>query len=150
MDLNTWVLIVGCLTLSAIAGAGIFQALFVMPAYFAAPPASLEAFQNDRSFVFWVPLQVVSLVALIAALVSSDAGSRMTAIWVSAACYLVNWVITGIFFIPGVVAFNKVDPAGPPSPELAKRGRTWLRRSWGRHVLTVGAAVALLVAAVAL
>jgi hypothetical protein len=60
--------------------------------------------------------------------------------------YLVNWLITVVFFIPGVVAFNKVDTTGPPSPELAERGRRWLQRSWGRHLLTVAAAFALLVA----
>ena len=37
----------------------------------------------------------------------------MTAIWVATACYVVCWVITGIFSIPGVVAFNKVDTTGP-------------------------------------
>lgn len=145
MDVSTWSLIVGCFCLSVIAGAGVFQALFVMPAYFASPPGSLSAMQNDRSFVFWIPLQLVTLLSLVVALVSSE-GDRRAAIWVSFACYVVCWVITGVFFIPGVVAFNRVDPAGPPSPELAARGRRWLQRSWGRHVLTVGAAGALLVA----
>jgi hypothetical protein len=146
MDVSSWSLITGGFALSAIAGAGVFQALFVMPSYFTSPPASLEAFQNDRSFLFWIPLQVVALLSLIVALVSSDGDARMTAIWVSAGCYLVNWVITGIFFIPGVVAFNRVETTGPASPELAERGRKWLQRSWGRHVLTVGAAIALLIA----
>ncbi len=146
MDVSTWSLIIGCFCLSVIAGAGVFQALFVMPAYFSSPPASLEAMQQDRSFVFWIPLQVLALVSLVVALLSSDGDRRTTAIGVSIACYVVGWVITGLFFIPGVVAFNRVDTSGPPSPELADRGRRWLRRSWGRHVLTVGAAGALLVA----
>lgn len=146
MDVSTWSLIIGSFCLSVIAGAGIFQALFVMPAYFRSPPASLEAMQADKSFLFWIPLQLVTLLALIVGLVSSEGDDRMTAIWVATGCYVVCWVITGIFFIPGVVAFNKVDTTGPPSPELAERGRRWLQRSWGRHVLTVGAAAALLIA----
>ncbi len=146
MDVSIWSLIIGCFCLSVIAGAGVFQALFVMPAYFGSPPESLAAMQNDKSFVFWIPLQLVTLLSLIVALFSSEGDERLTAIWVSVACYVVCWAITGIFFIPGVVAFNKVDTAGPPSPELAERGRRWLQRSWGRHVLTVGAAGALLIA----
>lgn len=146
MDVSTWSLIIGCFCLSVIAGAGIFQALFVMPAYFRSPPASLEAMQKDRSFVFWIPLQAATLLALIVALVSGEGDDRMTAIWISTAFYVGCWVITGVFFIPGVVAFNKVDTSGPPSPELAERGRRWLQRSWSRHVLTVGAAGALLIA----
>lgn len=70
----------------------------------------------------------------------------MTAIWVSTGCYVLCWAITAVFFIPGVIAFNQVDPNGPPSPELAGRGRRWFHRSSGRHILTVGAAAALLVA----
>ena len=146
MDLSTVSLVIGCFCLSSIAGSGVFQALFVMAGYFSDPPASLEAFQKDRSFVFWLPLHVVSLLALVVALVSSEGGDRRTLVWVSVASYVVNWVVTIVFFIPGVVAFNKVDPTGPPSPELAERGRRWLRRSWGRHVLTVIAAFALLAA----
>jgi hypothetical protein len=146
MDVSTWSLIVGCFCLSAIAGVGIFQALFVMPAYFESPPASLAAMQQDKSFLFWIPLQLVTLLALITALLSSEGAERMTAIWVSTACYVLNWAITGVFFIPGVIAFNKVDTTGPPSAELAERGRRWLRRSWGRHVITVAAAIALLIA----
>ncbi len=139
-------MIIGCFCLSVIAGAGIFQALFVMPAYFRSPPASLQAVQTDKSFGFWIPLQVVTLGSLIVALVSSQGDDRLTAIWVSVACYVACWAITAIFFIPGVIAFNKIDTTGPPSPELAARGRRWLQRSWGRHALTVGAAAALLVA----
>jgi hypothetical protein len=146
MNVSTWSLIIGCFCLSSIAGAGIFQALFVMPAYFRSPPASLEAMQTDKSFLFWIPLQLVTLLALVVALVSSDGDDRMTAIWVATACYLACWVITGIFFIPGVVAFNKVDTTGPASPELAERGRRWLQRSWARHALTLGAAASLLIA----
>lgn len=62
----------GCFSLSAIAGVGIFQALFVMPAYFRSPPGSLAAFQPDRSLEFGIPLHVVSLVALVVALMSGD------------------------------------------------------------------------------
>ena len=81
MDVSTLSLIIGCFGLSAIAGSGVFQALFVMPSYFESPPASLEAFQNDRSFVFWIPLQAVSLLALVVALFSSEGDDRRTAIW---------------------------------------------------------------------
>jgi hypothetical protein len=52
MDLSTWSLLVGCFCLSAIAGTGIVQSLFVMPSHFRSPPGSLEAFQKDRSLVF--------------------------------------------------------------------------------------------------
>ena len=48
MTVSDWVLVLGCFCLSVIAGAGLFQALFVMPEYFADPPASLRRYQADR------------------------------------------------------------------------------------------------------
>ncbi len=61
MDVHTWSLIMGCFCLIVIAGAGVFQALFVMPGYFRSPPASLEAMQKDRSFAFWIRALLIAL-----------------------------------------------------------------------------------------
>jgi hypothetical protein len=141
-----WVLVVGCFCLSVIAGAGLFQALFVRPEYFADPPASLRRYQADRSFVFWLPLHALSLVLLVLAVVQHWDSPRRTAILVAAGCYVLTWVVTLVFFIPGVIRFNKVDVDGPPSAELAEQGRRWMRRSWSRHVLTVATALSLLIA----
>ena len=142
----TWVLVVGCFCLSVIAGAGLFQAMFVMPEYFADPPASLRRYQADRSYRFWLPLHALSLVLLVLAIVLHWDSARRTAILVAAGFYVVTWVVTLVFFIPGVIRFNKVDVDGPPSAELTREGRRWMRRSWSRHLLTVAAALSLLIA----
>src|SRR5262249_49350454 len=71
---------------------------------------------------------------------------RRTLILTAAGCYTLCWVITLLFFIPGVIAFNKVDVNGPPSPELNAKGRTWMRRSWPRHALMAAAATLALLA----
>jgi hypothetical protein len=146
MGWGSWVLVVTGFCLSVIAGSGVFQALFVMPEYFADPPASLRRYQQDRSFVFWLPLHAVALLTLVLALVANWHTDRRSALLVTAAIYLLTWVVTVVFFIPGVIAFNKVDVTGPPSPELARQGRRWQQRSWSRHVLTVAAALSALVA----
>jgi hypothetical protein len=146
VTLDEWVLGIGGFCLSVVAGVGVFQALFVMPEYFADPPASLRRYQSDRSWLFWLPLHAVSLLCLVLATVLCWDTGRRTAILVAFACWIMTWIVTGVVFIPGVIRFNKVDVDGPPSAELAEEGRRWMRRSWGRHVLTVAAALSLLMA----
>lgn len=146
LGLALWTLVIGGFCLSAIAGAGIFQALFVMPEYFSDPPASLRRYQADRSFTFWLPLHAVTLLDLVLALVTNWDSDRRPWLLVAVACYALTWIVTVLFFIPGVIGFNKVNVDGPPSPELGDRGRRWLRRSWARHVLTTATALSLLIA----
>jgi hypothetical protein len=146
LGLSGWALVIGGFLLSVIAGAGLSQALFVMPEYFADPPASLRRYQADRSFVFWLPVHAAAIVALALAAVANWESQRRTAILVAIGSYVLIWAATAVFFIPGVIAFNRVDVDGPPSPALAAQGRRWMRRSWSRHVLTVATALSLLVA----
>lgn len=122
-----WTLVIGGYCLSVIAGAGIFQALFVMPEYFSDPPASLRRYQRDRSFTFWLSLHAVTLVDLVHALITNWDSDRRAWLLVAVACYAVTWIVTVLFFISDVIAFNKVNVDGPPSPELADQGRRWLR-----------------------
>ncbi|MGH3315137.1 MAG: hypothetical protein ACRDO0_03240 [Nocardioidaceae bacterium] len=64
----------------------------------------------------------------------------------AAVCYAACWAATFAFFIPGVIAFNKVDVDGPRDPELAAKGSRWLRLSWSRHALMTASAVLALLA----
>jgi hypothetical protein len=146
LDTADWSLLVSALGLSMVVGAGLFQALFVMPEYFSNPPASLRRYQQDRSYTFWLPLHVIILIAIVIAAVAGWHQDRRTLILAAAGCYTLCWVITLLFFIPGVIAFNKVDVNGPPSPELTAKGRTWMRRSWPRHALMAAAAIVALLA----
>jgi hypothetical protein len=139
-------LVVASLGLSMVVGAGLLQALFVMPEYFSDPPSSLRRFQNDKSFRFWLPLHALILVALTFALILEwDTGRQTPLLW-AAICYAACWAATFALFIPGVVAFNRVDVDGPPDPELAAKGARWLRLSWSRHALMVASAVLALLA----
>src|SRR5690349_9529350 len=123
-----------------------YQAIFVMPEYFASPPQSLRRYQADKSWRFWLPLHAVTLPALILSLVADWSTGRSALILTATVCYTASWIATIIWFIPGVIEFNKVDVDGPYSAELAEKGRTWLRRSTGRVVLMLGAAVLLVLA----
>jgi len=51
LDTADWSLLISALGLSMVVGAGLFQALFVMPEYFSNPPATLRRYQQDRSYM---------------------------------------------------------------------------------------------------
>jgi hypothetical protein len=142
----TWMLIVASFGMSAVAWVGLYQAMFVFPEYFSAPPASLRRYQNDKSWKFWLPLHVITLPAIILSLTSNWSNDRFELVLIATILYTLSWIATFAIFIPGVIEFNKVDVDGPPSEELAIKGRKWLRRSTVRLALMLSAAGLLVVA----
>jgi len=142
----TWMLIVSSFSMGAVAWVGLYQALFVFPEYFSAPPGSLRRYQSDKSWKFWLPLHAVALPAIILSLITNWDNDRFGLVMTATVLYTLSWIATFIFFIPGVMEFNKVDPDGPPSEELAAKGRSWLRRSTVRLVLMLSAAALLVIA----
>lgn len=142
----TWMLMAASFGMTAIASVGSYQALFVMPEYFASPPGSLRRYQADRSWRFWLPLHAVTLPALVLSLVGNWSTDRRALVLAATICYAASWIATLIWFIPGVIEFNKVDPDGPYSEELARKGHRWLQRSTSRLVLMLAAAISLALA----
>lgn len=142
----SWMLIVSSFGMGAVAWVGLYQAMFVFPEYFSAPPASLRRYQADRSWRFWLPLHAITLPAIVLSLISNWDNDRFGLVVAATTCYAISWIATFALFIPGVMEFNKVDPDGPPSEELAIKGRKWLRRSSSRLVLMLAAAAMLVIA----
>jgi Domain of unknown function (DUF1772) len=142
----SWMLMTATFCVTAVASVGVYQSLFVMPEYFSSPPASLRRYQADRSWTFWLPLHAVTLPALVLSLITTWSTERRGLVLAASICYAASWVATAIWFIPGVIEFNKVDVDGPYSEELAAKGRRWLRQSTGRLVLMLAAAVLLVIA----
>jgi hypothetical protein len=146
LSFTSWPLAAAALCMTVVAGVGFYQAMFVMPEYFSSPPESLRRYQADTSWKFWLPLHAVTLPALVLSLVDNWSSDRFALVLSATVCYAASWIATFIWFIPGVIEFNKVDVNGPYSEELADKGRRWLRRSSGRLVLMLAAAVLLVLA----
>jgi hypothetical protein len=142
----SWMLIVASFGMAAVAWVGTYQAIFVMPEYFSAPPASLKRYQADRSWKFWLPLHAVTLPALVLSLIANWDNDRLTLVLVAAILYLVSWIATFALFIPGVIEFNKVDTDGPPNEELRVKAVKWQQRSSVRLVLLLASAGMLVIA----
>lgn len=57
------------------------------------------------------------------------------------AAYVVMRVWSGIYFIPEMLAFQKIPPNALPSAELSARVARWTFWSWFRELLDLTAAV---------
>src|SRR2546430_14486169 len=98
-----------------------------MPKWFADPPRSLALIRNRATVKFWIPLQVLTAGGVIwTAIADRHAHAARGLLVAAVVCYLLVWVSTAVYFVPNVLRFSKIDAGGPPSRELAARGRRWL------------------------
>jgi hypothetical protein len=121
-------------------GAGLNQALFVMPDWFTSPPESLATSQASHPFrFFWIPLQVGCALALGGALaLNRGDGRRRHLLALALGLYAGTWAATAAYFAPEVMRLGDKDSVIAIS-EATRRGRRWQRLTWGRH-LVLGAA----------
>jgi hypothetical protein len=127
-------------------GAGVNQALFLMPRWFASPPESLALARDRGPAKLFIPLQLGSAIALVTARVLNRRhAARRRLLSLALGCYVATWASTAVYFAPEIIRLTR-EGGEIPAPEIARRGRRWLNASWGRH-LALAAAFVLSVAA---
>ena len=120
-------------------GAGVNQSLFVMPDWFTSPPESLTAQAEHPFKSFWIPLQAGCALALGGALaLNHSERRRRNLLALALGLYAGTWVATAAYFAPEVLRLGDKDSVMPIS-ESTRRGRRWLRLTWGRHLVMAGA-----------
>jgi hypothetical protein len=136
MDVATVALFLAALLFGTAAGAGLYQLIAVMPTWFSSPPASFSAIGGKRDRTFWIPLQSAALLSLVFAVITNwGIPERKTPLLLAAGANVLVWIATGVYFVPEILKFTKMPKDAPSTPELAARGRRWLRLQWGRIVL---------------
>lgn len=143
----TWWLLITTMSTTAIAAVGVYEAFFVMPKWFADVPKSLQLMRSRTTIRFWIPLQIVSLISFIGTCITNwdNMAIHMTLI-VSISSYVLIWITTATYFVPGVIRFSKVAIDKPAPAGLAANGKRWLGFSWLRQIAMVVSAFALLIA----
>jgi hypothetical protein len=128
---------------------GLYQRIFEMPKWFANPPASFELIrkQSKRARSFWIPLSVLFLVAVFIALILNwkNADIRLH-IFGAIVCFGMAGALSAVYFVKEIIAFTKIPPDEPQTPDLMSRVKFWLRWTTVRDVLQVFAALFLSVA----
>jgi hypothetical protein len=121
-------------------GAGVDQSLFVMPHWFTSPPESVSTGQAGHPLrSFWIPLQAGCALALGGALaLNRRQRHRRNLLALALGLYAGTWAATTAYFTPEVMRLGDKDSVIAIA-ESTRRGRRWLRLTWGRH-LVLGAA----------
>ena len=135
-----------CLSFSVVIGAAAYEHLAVVPQWSAAPPVSLSMFQGKyglNAAAFWVPIHPVTLLLMIAALaVAWNTQGRKNA-GIALAGYASIIVITGMYFVPELLAITGTPFSETVDPALTARANRWELLSLVRLAAMVGLAFVL-------
>ena len=128
--------------MTTMAATGVYEALFVMPTWFADVPKSLALMRNRKSIKFWIPLQIITIASVItSSILNWNISTIHTTLVAADICFGLVWISTAVFFVPGVIAFQKLDLSKPAPLGLAARGHRWLRLSWLRQGAMIASAL---------
>jgi hypothetical protein len=139
--LAKWLLILLCFSLACAIGGGLYESIVLAPIWSASPPSSFAIIQPDTGVPlqrFWIPVHAAITLFIVLALVMTWAGVPVRRLLLAAlASYIVMRTWSGLYFIPEMLAFQKVPLDSPPSAELAARVSRWTFWTWFREPLDI-------------
>jgi hypothetical protein len=148
--LGTYSLFLAVILWGTLLGGIAYSHLVYFPVYLSALPDSAVVVNGPYGLheaVFWLTIHPLLILSLIAALVLNwKFKSRRKLILISFAVYLLVIVVTRIYFVPELGAFEQ-SPGSAVSPsEWAARGQRWQRLSWIRGAIMYASMLPLLFA----
>lgn len=150
MTLANISLVIATLMLGVIFVAGVRERVVNIPQWFADPPASFELIRKQAPAAtrFWIPVQIIFLVALVLAFISNwkHHDVRLMMIFGTAA-FLFVIVLTAAYYVKEVMAFSKMPVDAPITEDLLRRVNTWFRTTIIRNIIQ-GVALVFFVVAV--
>jgi len=138
---SQWSLILLCFSFAVALGGGIFEHSVLMPIWSKSPPSSFSITQTGSGVPlqrFWIPVHIAITVFIILSLVITWGHATVRRfLLIALVSYIVMRVWSALFFIPEMLAFQKVPVDSPPSAELLTRVSKWTFWSWFREPLDV-------------
>jgi hypothetical protein len=137
--LATWSLIALSLSMAAAVGGGFYEQIVLTPLWSASPPSSFAVIQPGTGVPlqrFWIPVHAaITLFAMVALVATWRQRPVRRLLLIGLASYVVMRVWSGLFFIPEMLAFQKVALDAPASAELTARVQSWTFWTWFREPL---------------
>ena len=113
-----------------------YSHLVYFPVYLSALPDSAAVVNGPYGLheaIFWMTIHPLLILSLIAALLLNwKSRSRRKLILISSAIYIVVLVVTQMYFLPELRAFERSPGSNLPPAEWFARGQRWQRLSWIR------------------
>ena len=117
-----------CLFFSIVAGAAVYEHIAVVPAWSAAPPASLTMFQGAYGMnpgPFWQSIHPVTLIFFIITLITFWKTARRKNVLLAVGGYVLVLVSTAIYFVPELLHITLTPYADSIDAALVKRAKMW-------------------------
>jgi hypothetical protein len=147
--MNHTVLLIAMILMWIAVIVGIYQRIFEMPKWFSNPPASFELIrgQSKKARTFWIPLSIVTIISICAAAVLywKDFDLRIHILG-ALGCFVLTGILSAGFFVKEIIAFTKMPPDAPSTPELLHRTKFWLKWTTIRDILQLFGAIFLTIA----
>lgn len=135
--LAQWSLIFLCFSMASALGGGLYEHIVLTPLWSKSPPASFAIIQPGTGVPlqrFWIPVHAAITVFMLLTLFLT--WRHVTVRWlllIALASYIVMRVWSGLFFIRGMLAFQKIPLDAAPSAALSARVARWTYWTWFRE-----------------
>jgi hypothetical protein len=129
MTMTVASLVLLCCSLAAALGGGIYEQVVLTPLWRRPPPQSFAVIQPGTGVPrqrFWIPVHAAITVFFLSSLALAWRDAPVRALLLMAlASYIVMRAWSGFFFIPEMLAFQRVPLDAAPSSELTARVARW-------------------------
>lgn len=136
-----WSMILLCFSMAAAIGGGFYESIVMNSLWRKSPPSSFAVIQPGTGVPlqrFWIPVHAAITVFVLVALALAwrDVPVRRL-ILIGLVSYVVMRVWSGVYFIPEMLAFQKVPLDAAPSAALMARVSRWTLWTWFREPLDI-------------
>src|SRR5688572_21517571 len=122
-------LILLCFSMAGSIGGGLYERLVLIPLWSVSPPSSFAVIQPGTGVPlqnFWIPVHIAITVCVLLALFLNWKEPKVRRmLLIGFVSYIVMRVWSGLYFIPEMLAFQKIPLDSPASPELSARVASW-------------------------
>jgi hypothetical protein len=129
MTMTVASLVLLCCSLAAALGGGIYEQVVLTPLWRRSPPQSFAVIQPGTGVPlqrFWIPVHAAITVFFLASLVLAWRDVPVRELLLAAlVSYIIMRAWSGFYFIPEMLAFQRVPLDAAPSSELTARVARW-------------------------
>ncbi len=139
IDLAQWSLVLLCFSMAGAFGGGLYEHIVLTPIWSASPPSSFAIIQRVTGIPlqrFWIPVHAaITIFILLALFVTWNDVKERRLLLIGLVSYVIMRVWSGLFFIPEMLAFQKIPPDSGLSAEVSARVARWTYWTWLREPL---------------